>query len=109
MHRAGASDDIDCRCPYARAGHRQHRIEGASLTELGRKPLLAMNGAGMLGSPACKRALTADRNGRRTGVFLQNRRFTRGEVRCCDSAPLPTEFRERLVRQCERLALTLGT
>ncbi|NPT39988.1 IS110 family transposase [Paraburkholderia sp. 1N] len=32
-------------------------------------------------------------------------RLAHGEVRCHDGAPLPTEFRERLMRECERLAL----
>ncbi|MGF6371305.1 transposase [Paraburkholderia sp. RAU6.4a] len=32
-------------------------------------------------------------------------RLIRGEVRCHDGAPLPPEFHERLVRECERLAL----
>ncbi|SEI28711.1 transposase, partial [Paraburkholderia hospita] len=32
-------------------------------------------------------------------------RLARGEVRCHDGAPLPPELRERLLRECERLAL----
>jgi transposase len=32
-------------------------------------------------------------------------RLARSEVRCHDGAPLPPEFHERLVRECERLAL----
>jgi len=32
-------------------------------------------------------------------------RLARDEVRCHDSAPLPPELRERLLRECERLAL----
>jgi len=33
-------------------------------------------------------------------------RLARDEVRCHDGAPLPLELRERLLRECERLALT---
>jgi len=33
-------------------------------------------------------------------------RLARDEVRCHDGAPLPPELRERLLRECERLALT---
>jgi transposase len=32
-------------------------------------------------------------------------RLARGEVRCHDGAPLPAELHERLLRECERLAL----
>jgi transposase len=32
-------------------------------------------------------------------------RLARDEVRCHDGTPLPTELRERLLRECERLAL----
>jgi hypothetical protein len=32
-------------------------------------------------------------------------RLARDEVRCHDGAPLPRELRERLLRECERLAL----
>lgn len=32
-------------------------------------------------------------------------RLARDEVRCHDGAPLPAELRERLLRECQRLAL----